>query len=84
MKSNKQPDLAFADAAPLDAAEQDAMVQARRERDTQMTAAAETLERLRLEQVEIEKKHADLAELGQKQDVYQRSKRDVLQRLDRP
>ena len=83
MKSNKQPDLAFADAAPLDAAEQDAMVQARRERDTQMTDAAETLERLRLEQVEIEKKHADLAELGQKQDVYQRSKRDVLQRLDR-
>jgi vacuolar-type H+-ATPase subunit I/STV1 len=83
MKTNKQPDLAFADVAPLDAAEQDAMVRARRERDGQMTDAAETLERLRLEQVEIEKKHAELAELGQKQDVYQRAKRDVSQRLER-
>lgn len=80
MSKNVQVHIPFAseeDASP------DAMSVVANERSREMANARESMERLRLLQSELERKHEKLAEIGRKQDAYQVAKRDLLLRLER-
>ncbi len=56
---------------------------AKQDRASRLAEAAEELERLRLMQSDLERERMDLEEVDRRQDTYQRSKREILNKLER-